>query len=246
MISAVVLTKNEEKNIVDCLESLSWCDEVIIVDDNSEDRTAEIAKKMGAKVFTRNLDNDFSKQRNYGLEKANGDWILFIDADERISKELKEEIKFKIKNDKVDSYLIKRVDTIWGRKLKYGENGNIVLLRLARKNNGKWEGKVHEEWKVKGSVGEFKNSILHYPHPTISEFLKEINDYTDIRAKELSEKGIKSDFISILLYPTAKFLKNYFLKLGFLDNIQGLVFAIMMSFHSFLVRGKLWQLWNTK
>jgi len=240
MISAVVLTKNEEKNIVDCLESLSWCDEIIIVDDDSEDRTAEISKKFSAKVFIRNLNSDFSKQRNYGLEKANGDWILFIDADERVSKKLKEEIESKIKNDKSSGYLIKRTDTIWGRKLKYGETGNIVLLRLARKNNGKWEGKVHEEWKIEGKIDILKSHLDHYPHPTISEFLKDINYYTDLRAKELFEKGVRSDFISILFYPVTKFLSNYFLKLGLLDGLQGLVFAIMMSFHSFLVRGKLW------
>ena len=244
MISVVILTKNEEKNIVDCLESLSWYDEIIIIDDNSEDRTLEVAKKMGAKVFTRSLDNDFSKQRNFGLEKADGDWVLFVDADERVSKELREEIQSSIKKDNSDAYVIKRTDSIWGKKLKYGETGNIVLLRLARKNKGKWEGKVHEEWKIEGRIDTLKNHLDHYPHPTVSEFLSDINFYTDLRAKDLFEKGIKSNFISILVYPTAKFLSNYFLKLGFLDGIQGLVLALMMSFHSFLVRGKLWHLWN--
>ncbi|MEK7502101.1 MAG: glycosyltransferase family 2 protein, partial [Patescibacteria group bacterium] len=191
MISAVVLTKNEEKNIVDCLESLSWCDEIIVVDDNSEDRTAEISKKFSAKVFIRNLNSDFSKQRNFGLEKASGDWILFVDADERVTPLLRKEIIQSTNNpiNQYDGFYIKRKDFMWEKELKYGETGNVVLLRLARENKGEWEGKVHEEWKVKGSVGEFKNSILHYPHPTISEFLKEINYYTDIRAKELFEKG---------------------------------------------------------
>lgn len=246
MISAVVLTKNEEKNIVDCLESLSWCDEIIVVDNNSEDRTLEVSQKFGAKVFIRNLNNDFSAQRNFGLEKASGDWILFIDADERVSEELKEEIQFEIKNNKVDGYLIKRLDSIWGRELWHGETGNIKLVRLAKKNSGKWEGKVHEEWKIEGKLGGLRNFIIHYPHPTISDFLKEINFYTDLRAKELFEKGVKSDSVSILFYPTAKFFNNYFLKLGFLDSIRGLVVALMMSFHSFLVRGKLWHLWNKR
>ncbi len=246
MISAVILTKNEEKNIVDCLESLSWCDEIIIVDDNSDDRTLEVAKKMVAKVFTRSLNNIFSAQRNFGLEKASRDWVLFIDADERVSKELKEEIKSKIKSNNSKGYQIKRTDTIWGRKLKYGETGNIVLLRLARKNNGRWEGKVHEKWKVEGRIDVLKNHLDHYPHPTISEFLSDVNFYTDLRANELFERRARSNFISILFYPVAKFLNNYFLKQGFLDGMQGLVFAIMMSFHSFLVRGKLWYLWNTR
>ena len=246
MITTVVLAKNEEENIVDCLESLSFCDEIIVIDDNSEDRTREIAQKMGTKVFTHSLDNDFSKQRNFGLEKARGDWVLFVDADERASRELKEEIKSKIKNDRTDGYLIKRIDTIWERKLRYGETRNIVLLRLGRKNKGNWIGKVHEEWKIEGRIDILKSHLDHYPHPTVSEFLKKINFYTDLRAKELFEKGVRSNFFSILFYPTAKFLSNYFLKLGFMDGVQGLVFAIMMSFHSFLVRGKLWLLINKK
>ena len=245
MISAVVLTKNEEKNIVDCLESLFWCDEIIVVDDNSEDRTLEISRKFDAKVFIRNLNGNFSQQRNFGLSKAIGDWVLFIDIDERVSENLKEEIKAVIKSSKINGYAIKRSDTMWGKVLKHGETGSIWLMRLARKGSGRWIGKVHEEWKIKGRIDTLKNHLDHYPHPTISEFLSDINYYTDLRAKELFEKGVKSNFISIIIYPAAKFLNNYFFKLGFLDGIQGLVFAIMMSFHSFLVRGKLWHLWNT-
>ncbi len=246
MVSCIILTKNEERNIVDCLEALSWCDEIIVIDDNSEDRTIEISKKMGAEVFTRSLGNDFSAQRNFGLSKASGEWVLFVDADEIVSKELKEEIEARIKISKADGYLIRRVDTIWKKKLKYGETGNIVLLRLARKNKGNWEGKVHEKWVIKGEVDVLRNHLGHYPHPNISEFLSDINFYTDLRSKELFEKGIRSNFISILFYPVGKFLRNYILKLGILDGLQGLVFAIMMSFHSFLVRGKLWHLWNTR
>ena len=246
MISVVVLTKNEEKNIVDCLESLLWCDEIIVVDDNSEDRTLEVDKKMGAKVFTRSLDNDFSTQRNFGLKKASRDWVLFVDADERVSEELKEEIQSKIKNNKVDGYLIKRLDSIWGRELRYGETGNIRLVRLAKKNSWKWKRKVHEEWKIKGKIAVFKNHIDHYPHPTISEFLKEINFYTDVRARELFDRGVRSSFLSIIFYTKAKFIQNYFVKLGFLDGIHGFILALIMSFHSFLVRGKLWLLWQKK
>lgn len=248
MISVVVLTKNEEKNIVDCLESLTWCDEVIVIDDQSEDRTAEISQKLGAKVYKHNLNGDFSKQRNFGLEKARGEWILFIDADERISEQLKNEILYKtsIKNSKVSGYFLKRKDIMWGKELRHGETGNIKLLRMARKEEGEWEGKVHEEWKILGQVAELNNTIIHFPHQTVAEFLKEINFYTTIRVKELYAQGVKVHWLSIILYPKGKFLLNYFIKLGFLDGTAGLVFAILMSFHSFLVRGKLWLLWQKK
>lgn len=251
-ISAIILTKNEEKNIVDCIESLNWCDEVIVIDDNSEDRTVELAKGNGAQVFSRSLNSNFSEQRNYGLSKAKSDWFLFIDADERMSDALIGELSTLNPpadgqlSAKYSGFYIKRRDFMWGRELKHGETGNIKLLRLARKDAGKWEGRVHEKWKVKGKIGELKNPILHYPHQTLDAFLKEINYYTDIRAEELYKKGKKARWWSIILYPKFKFFVNYFLKLGFLDGIEGFVFSMIMSFHSFLVRGKLWHLWQKK
>ena len=146
MISVVVLTKNEEKNIGDCLDSISWCDETIVIDDHSTDKTVEIAKKKGARIFMRSLMQDFADQRNYGLEKAKGDWILFIDADERASSALWYEI-MQHTSESIDDYAgfyIKRLDTMWGKALRHGETGNVALLRLAKKGAGKWEGTVHE------------------------------------------------------------------------------------------------------
>jgi len=246
MISVVILAKNEEKNIKECLQSISWCDEIIVIDDNSTDKTAEIAKKLGAKVFTHSLDNDFSEQRNFGLEKAKGEWVLFVDADERISPALWYEI-MAITNDPSNQFAgfyIKRKDIMWGRQLDYGETGNIKLLRLAKKDAGKWTGRVHETWSIKGKTFTLKNPITHYPHQTIKEFLQEINFYTTLRAEELFKKKTKVYWWSVILYPKAKFIVNYLIKGGILDGLEGLVVATLMSFHSFLVRGKLWLLWN--
>lgn len=243
MISAVVIAKNEEKNIYDCLKSLKWCSEIIVIDDNSTDKTFDIAKEAGAKVFARSLAGDFSEQRNFGLKMAASDWVLFIDADERVSDALSFEILERIK-DQSFGFFIPRVDFLWGRKLKFGETRDIKLLRLARKGEGGWVGKVHERWKIKGKTSLLKNPILHFPHPTTTEFLKEINFYTTLRAKELYQRRVKVYWFDIILYPKAKFVYNYFIKMGFRDYLPGLVFAIMMSFHSFLVRGKLWHLWK--
>ncbi len=257
MITAVILTRDEEKNIEECLRVLYWCDELIVIDDNSSDKTVEIARKMGAKVFSHALKDDFSQQRNYGLEKTKSDWVLFVDADERVSEALASELSTfpsaraqgegnsQLSTQYVGFY-IKRKDFMWGKELKHGETGKVKLLRLAKKAAGEWEGKVHEEWKIKGKIGQLNSPLLHYPHQSITEFLKEINFYTDIRAKELYERGVRVNFFSIIAYPKAKFLFNYFLKLGFLDGVNGFIFALMMSFHSFLVRGKLWLLWKRK
>jgi glycosyltransferase involved in cell wall biosynthesis len=246
MISAVVLAKNEEKNITACLESLGWCDEIVVIDDNSTDKTVELAKKKGAKIFSRDMNGNFATQRNFGISKARGDWVLFVDADERISSPLWYEIMAETNeaNNDIAGYYINRQDTMWGKVLKYGETGTIRLLRLARRNAGQWEGKVHEVWKVRGKVSHLKNGLDHFPHRTVEEFLREINFYTDIRAAELYEKKVKAYWWSPILYPKAKFVLNYFLRRGFLDGLPGFVFAMLMSLHSFMVRAKLWLLWQ--
>ena len=251
MISVVILTKNEEKNILDCLEGAMWADEIIIVDDNSEDRTIEVVKSLSnkkIKVYSKALNEDFSSQRNYALSKTTKEWVLFLDADERVTNELREEINWLIIGErnmsKYNGFYIQRKDVIFGKMLKYGETGKIKLLRLARKKAGIWYGKIHETWQVEGKVSELEHSLIHYPHQTINEFLKEINFYTSLRAKELYQNGVEVSFLDIVIYPKAKFILNYFINLGFLDGIEGFIFAIFMSFHSFLVRGKLWLLWK--
>lgn len=249
-ISVVILTKNEEKNIIDCLDSVIFSDEIIIIDDNSSDRTIDLIENYklthkNISIYKRDLSGDFSEQRRFGVSKSRNEWILFVDADEKITPELANEITENISDD-FGGFLIPRVDHMWGKLLKHGETGNIKLLRLFNKNKGNLEGKVHETWITKNKVGNLQNPILHYPHPTISGFLKEINFYTDLRAKELFESGVKVNFLSIIIYPKGKFILNYFLKLGFLDGIPGLIHATLMSFHSFMVRGKLWLLWQKK
>lgn len=247
MISAIVITKNEEKNIKDCIKSLKWCDEIIIIDDNSTDKTLELIEKdEKIKIFKKELNNDFAEQRNFGLDKAKGEWVLFIDADERVSWELENEIKTVINKNNYDGFYVKRIDFMWGMKLEYGETGDIKLLRLAKINKGRWKGKVHEKWDINGKIGYLSNPILHYPHQTIGEFLQKINFYTSIRAKELYEQNKNANFLSIILYTKIKFLQNYILKLGFRDGIRGFIIAVIMSLHSFLVRSKLWSIRDKK
>jgi len=253
MISAVVLTKNEEKNIEGCIKSLWWCDEIIIIDDYSTDKTIKKIQNSKfkiqnentkLKIFKRHLNGDFAGQRNFGLEKAKGEWVLFIDADERVTPALVAEIKKKILKTRFSGFFLKRQDFWAGRWLKYGETGNIKLLRLGKKSAGKWERPVHEVWKIKGKIGTLKNPLLHYPHQTLAEFVKDINFYTDLNAKFFYQQGIKTSLWQILAYPLGKFFINYFGKRGFLDGLPGFVFTLFMSFHSFLTRAKLWILWQ--
>jgi glycosyltransferase involved in cell wall biosynthesis len=244
MISTVVLAKNEEKNLPDCLESIKWCDEIVLINDDSTDKTVEVAKKFKAKVFTHALNNNFAQQHNFGLQKAKGEWVLFVDADERVSPELKEEILKAIKKPKINGFFLKRQDFFGGRALKYGETANVRLLRLARKGNGEWQREVHEIWEIKGEVGELKNPLLHYSHPTITEFLEHVNFHSSLHAQALKKEGIRASLFQIIFYPKAKFIQNYVFRLGFLDGTPGIIVALMMSFHSFLARAKLYQIYG--
>lgn len=246
-ISAIVLTKNSEKTLAGCLATLKWCDEIIVIDDNSIDNTLEIAQKYTKKVLRHSLNNNFSRQRNFGLEKATGEWVLFVDSDEVVTPSLRDEIckNVNMQKSKYNGFYIKRVDYMWGKKLEHGEAGNIWLLRLAKKNFGKWEGSVHELWQVSGNNGRLSGVLDHFPHPTVSSFLFKINYYSTLRAQELYKKNTLVKWYDVILYPKAKFWVNYIVKLGFRDGIPGFLVAVLMSFHSFLVRGKLWQLQNT-
>lgn len=255
LITAVILAKNEEKQIITCIKSLSFCDEILIIDDNSTDKTTESITKLNnkkIKIMPHPLRNDFSKSRNFGLLQASGEWVFFVDADEIVSDALAFEISNVIHqlSDKglgrLNGFYIERKDIMWGKMLNYGEAGAIKLLRLAKKDAGEWQGKVHEEWIIEGKIATLKNYLIHFPHQTITEFLKEINYYTNIRAQELHSRKIKGNWWSIIAYPSAKFVGNYILKRGFLDGERGLIVALVMSFHSFLVRGKLWLSWNKK
>lgn len=242
MVSSVVLTKNEEKNIKECLAGLKWCDEVIVIDDYSEDKTVKIARSLGARIYERKLDDDFAAQRNFGLEKAKGDWVLFIDADERVATSLREEV-IKLLSYKVTRYsgfYLKRRDFMWGRELKHGETGNVRLLRLAKKDSGRWGRAIHETWEVKGRVGELKNSLLHYPHQTLKEFIADIDWMSTLHAQENKKEGKRSNLFKIIFFPKLKFFDSWIFKRGFLDGTPGFLVAVMMSLHSFLAWSKLW------
>jgi glycosyltransferase involved in cell wall biosynthesis len=242
MITGVVLTKNEHENCARCLNSLKFCDRLLVIDDNSTDDTALIAKKYGAKVIYHPLADDFSTQRNFALAQVKTGWVLFIDADEQVPSKLVQELRAAITNTQKFGFFIPRLDFIWGKTLHHGDTGKVKLLRLGLADKGSWIGQVHETWNIPGPVGELHSPISHFPHPTISAFLTEINRYSSMRANELFKNGRKSSIIGILLLPIGKFLLLYLIKLGFLDGTAGFVHAMIMAFYTFMVQGKLYLL----
>lgn len=239
MISAVVLAHNDAPRIARTLASLSWCDEIVLIDDNSQDETVAIAKKHGARVYARALGGDFAAQRNFGLEEAKGDWVVFVDSDEVVPSALAAEIREKKPKD---AYVLKRRDILWGKELRHGETSSVRLVRLAKKNAGVWIRPVHEVWDVKGEIGELMTPLQHFPHPDVAQFLSDIDRYSTINANYFYAQGIRASVGQIVAYPAAKFFVNYIWHLGFLDGMPGAVVAVMMSLHSFLTRAKLYLL----
>lgn len=245
-LSVVILTKNEEKNIVSCLKSCLFANELIIIDDCSTDNTIKLARKYTSKIYQRKLNNDFSQQRNFGLKKAKNDWVLFLDADERITSKLKQEIKRGIKDEEINGYYLLRQDIFLNKLLKHGETGKLKLLRLGQRKKGFWQRAVHETWVINEKTKTLKNPLIHYSHQNISSMLEKLNYYSTINANYLYQKKGKISPMEIIIYPSTKFILNYLLKAGFLDGTRGLIFAIMMSFHSFLTRVKLYFLTHEK
>ncbi len=254
MISTVILTKNNQEIIEKCLASVAFSQKIIIVDDLSNDKTLSIVQKfchsqnINLEILNKKLEN-FADQRNFAVSKIKNGWILFIDSDEILSANLQKEIKQIVQDTPQNSvYQVPRQDIFLNKKLKYGETGNTKIIRLVFANSGKWKGNIHETFipneniKVKSLI----NPILHNHNISISDFFNRINFYSSIRAMELKEQGTKETFLKLFFYPKIKFFYNYFFKLGFLDGFSGFCLAILMSFHSFLVRVKLQLLWREK
>lgn len=243
-LSAVVLTFNEENEIIDCIRTLKFCHEILVIDSGSTDKTVKLAATAGADVYDHTF-KDFSDSRNFGLKKAKGDWVLFVDADERIPDQLQKEIIGKIStNSNTQGYLFKRDDFLFGKWLRYGETKKVRLLRLAKKGSGDWIRPVHESWVINGPTEELVNPIEHYSHRSIDEFIKKVNFYSGFDAREHYKNGVQGHIWHLLAYPSGKFIQNYFFRLGFLDGSTGLIFAMLMSLNSFLIRSKLFLLWR--
>lgn len=245
-LSVVILTKNNQDALPVTVKSLKFAGEILVVDDYSSDETIATARKLKAKVYLRHLNNNFGAQRNFGLEKARGKWVMFIDSDEIVSEELALEIQKKIGVNKYASYYLTRQDEWQGRQIKFGENGRSRLLRLAKRGSGRWKRKVHEIWQVNGKKGYLKGILFHKNKKNIRDYINAINVYSKIHARENIIEGKRINLLGIIFYPTFKFFHNFVLKLSFLDGMHGFVLSCLMSFHSFLSWSTIWLKKNHK
>ncbi len=245
-LSVTIITLNEEENIGACLDSIKdITDEIILVDSGSTDKTIDIAKKYGAKIYFRKLEN-FANQKNWALSKATGDWIFSIDADEIITTDLKKEIEEKIQDNSYDGYLIPRRNFILGKEIKHSRWSPDKHVWLWRRDRGEWEGEVHEEVRVNGRIGEIKNAKIHFQSKSVEDFINNLNSYSSLYAKKIFKEGRRFSFFSLLFDPIYEFNIRYIYKFGFFDGWRGFVLAYLMAFYQLSVWIKLYELQKTK
>lgn len=245
MISVNVICKNEEKNIEDCLKSVEWADEVIVVDGESNDKTFEIAKRYTKNVFVKEWAG-FAKQRAFALEKSSNDWILVIDADERCSEELKKNILLVTgtNNSEYKGFRVPRKNFFLSKWIKHGGWYPGYQTRFFRKSNARVSDRlVHEGFEVDGELGIMTGDILHYTVQSISEFMSKVNKYSSLQAIEKSNrKTVK--FRDILLRPMAAFFVQFFFRGGFKDGIHGLMVTNFDVITNMLTYMKIWEIQN--
>lgn len=242
-LSAVIITKNEEQNIERCLRSLGFCDEIIVVDSESDDRTLEIASKFTPKTYTRPWKG-YVQQRNYAAGLATYDWVLSIDADEEVSDELRLEILNLLKNSITQTaFSIARKTIHSGRWIKHGGWYPNRLIRLFNRTQGEWRGgEVHEYWYTSGTVGTLNTDLIHYSFDGIHDQVERNNHYSTLGAKTLRATHHKFSTRRLLTKTFSKFLETYFLKFGFLDGYPGFIISISAAYSVFLKWAKLWEL----
>lgn len=238
-LSAVIITKNEQEVIGDCIESLAWCDEIIVIDSKSTDETPTIAKEKGAKVFVNDF-KDFSTQRTIGQETAAGEWILYIDADERLSDELKQEIINTIKSPKSEAYKIKRKNFYLGKAWPDDEHLERLFLKSHLKG---WTGLVHETPIVDGTIGILEGVLNHYTHRTLEAMLQKTIVWSSVEASLIYKSNHPPiTWWRLLRVFATGFFRSYVSQKGYSVGTVGLIESMYQGFSLFITYARVWEL----
>jgi glycosyltransferase involved in cell wall biosynthesis len=242
-LSVVVIAQNEEARIRACLESAAWADELIVVDGESSDKTATIARELTDHVVVRPWPG-FAAQKNFGLEQAHGDWILSLDADELISAPLREEIVAILAGAPEHAgYAIPRRNVVWGRWLRHGGLYPDWQLRLLRRGRGRFgDRRVHESVIVDGSVGRLTGHLEHRSYRDVADFLERADRYATLAAEEWLASGRRSrPLLDLVGRPIGRFLGMYVVRAGFLDGWRGFLLAVLYGYYVLMRSAKVWE-----
>lgn len=250
-ISAVVIAKNEEEKIKDCLESVRWAGEVIVVDNASTDNTPDVAKQSGARVMTASekYTLNYSKLRNLGLKNTKGEWVLYIDADEQVSPELEGEILEKIKTEKwqesnLTAFAIPRRNFILGKELKHGGWWPDYVKRLFLKSKLKgWIGELHEEPRFDGKLGLLEKPLIHLKRDDLSGMVEKTNEWSEIEARLMYEANHPP--MNVIRFLSAMF-REFWLRMirykAYMDGVEGVIYAMYQVYSRFISYAKLWEM----
>lgn len=240
MISVAIITKNEEKNIRRTLESLTWADEIIVVDANSADRTPEICREYTEMVYSREWPG-FAEQKEKAVSLATGEWVLVLDADEVVTEHLRDEIREVVSCEPpVNGYYIPRKNYFGDRWVRFAGWWPDYTLRLFRRGTGSFlKRQVHESITVHGATGRLRSPLEHYTYKNINDYLRRMKIYSNLAAKELNKEGRTAHISDLIIRPAATFLKMFFLQLGFLHGLFGLRLSYLYSMYTYNKYAKL-------
>jgi len=248
-LSVIIIAKNEEKMIKECLESIRWANEVVLVDTGSTDKTIEIAQKIIANIkIVKTKKGSFSDWRNLGLKNISGVWVLYIDADERISIDLQKEIKEAIKNNNYDYFIMPRLNNLLGKDMRHGGWYPDYVTRLFKKGKiSHWQGRIHESPVVKGGQGQLKNELTHITHQNLRDMILKSLQWAKLEAEQFYEKKAPSvSWRHLLILPLQEFIRRVFLLRGFQDGIEGWIEGGIQAFNKFLIFAYLWEMQSKK
>lgn len=241
-ISAIIPTLNEEIHIADAIKSVSFADEIIVIDSFSTDKTLAIAAQYNVKIIKRKFD-DFSSQKNFAISQAKHSWIYILDADERVTPKVEKEILTAVKNPKgFVGFYVRRTFYFCGKKVNYSGFQRDKVIRLFLKEFCSYSGLVHEKIEAKGKLGFFKNKIDHFSYRNYDHYISKMNHYAAIRAEELHKKGVSVNLYHVIIKPTARFVIHYLIRLGFLDGFTGILVAKTQAYGVLTRYIKLWHL----
>jgi glycosyltransferase involved in cell wall biosynthesis len=242
-LSVVVVTRNEEERIRACLDSVAWADELIVVDAESQDKTAAVARELTDHVFVRPWPG-FAAQKNFGIDQAHGEWILSLDADEVVSPALQAEIAGVLDGDGADiGYLVPRRNVFWGRWVRHGGLYPDWQLRLFRRGRGRFaERSVHESVTVDGRVGRLRGHLEHRSYRDVADFLERADRYSTLAAQEWLAAGRPCrPFVDLAARPVGRFLAMYVGRAGFLDGWRGFLLAVLYGYYVLMRSAKVWE-----
>jgi glycosyltransferase involved in cell wall biosynthesis len=241
-VSAILITRNEAQNIEECLTGLAWCSEVVIVDSGSEDGTVDIARNLGAKVVVVKDWPGFGLQKNRALDLAQGEWVFSIDADERVTSSLAEEVQSAVqRTDAPDAFSLPRLSSYCGQFMRHGGWYPDRVVRVFRRGKARFSDDiVHESVQVQGAIGQLQQDLLHISYRSLDDVLEKMNRYSSAGAEKLAVRGRRSSLATALGKSLWAFVRTYVLRRGFLDGRLGFVLACGIAHETWYRYLKLW------